>query len=118
MPCAIRDTVYRVVEPGSERLKELSKSFFGNRHQLEVACAIAEWESDFFTVTTVSRRTGVIHNLVSKIFAKFLKAEVITLVPKIEGSTSIYFARNESDFWSACTLIRDSVALKRELPAD
>lgn len=115
---AIRTTVYPVVEQGSDRLKELSKSFFGNRHQLEVACAIAEWESDFFTVTTVSRRTGVIHNLVSKIFAKFLRAGVITLVPRIEGSTSIHYSRNESEFWSACVLIRDFVALKKELPAD
>lgn len=101
------------MEHGPDRVKELSKSFFGNRHQLEVACAIAEWESDFFTATTVSRRTGVIHNLVSKIFVKFLNAEVITMVPKVDGSTSIHYSRNDSDFWGACLLIRDSLSLKR-----
>lgn len=99
----------RLMSSGSEPIKELSKAFFGNRHQLEIACAIAAEESGIFTATSLSAVTGVPNNLVGPILGKFARAGTIVLVPKVPGSTSKFFSRIDCDFWGACLLIFKSM---------
>jgi hypothetical protein len=102
-----------LVRPGSEQVKELSKAFFGNRHQLEIACAIANEESGIFTATSLSKVTGVPNNLVRPILMKFEKAGTIVLVPKVPGSVSKFYSRVECDFWEACVSIHNSIGSGR-----
>jgi len=103
------DDTLGVVSALSDEVKSLSKAFFGNRHQLEVACAIAREESGIFTATTLSARTGVPHNLVGPILAKFERAGTVTAAPRVQGGTSKFYLRNDGNFWSACLSILNSL---------
>ena len=103
------------MQSGSERVKDLSKALFGNRHQLEIACAIADEKSGIFTATTLSAATGVPHNLVGPILSKFAGIGTITVAPNVRSSSSKYYSRNECDFWGACVSILNSMG--SELPA-
>jgi hypothetical protein len=90
-------------------IKALSKALFGNRHQLEIACAVANDDSGVFTATTLSTRTGVPHNLVGPILTKFERAGAITLAPVVPGTSSKFYLRKDSNFWTACLSVLGSL---------
>lgn len=97
-------------------MKDLSKALFGNRHQLEVACAIAEETSGIFTATTLSTMTGVPHNLVGPILTKFERTGTIVVAPKVNGSASKFYSRNDCEFWVACISISKSLGAQQVNP--
>lgn len=117
MRYANRDIVRSMVAESVE-IKDLSKAVFGNRHQLEIACAIANDDSGVFTATTLSAVTGVPHNLVGPILAKFERTGTITVAPSIHGGSSKFYLRNDNVFWAACVSILNSLDAQSLRPGE
>lgn len=103
-------TLHSVDPP--EEARKVSKALFGSRYRLEVAAAVAAWNTELLYAREVARALGLSDNLVQIELRRFEAGGLLFRLDRVAGQQQQYFQRLDSDYWDLC------VRLLRQLSAD
>ncbi len=91
--------------------KALSSALFGQKHKLEVLCAVAEWpDGDVLYARGIADASGVRENQVGPVLRELTQAGLlIQETYPIGGGQRVLYTRAPSLLWDAVIELRDRV---------
>jgi len=91
-------------------VRRISKALFGNGYALEIAAAIASWQSPTVHARELARELAVPDNLVHPVLRRLVEAGILVRLPRPRGQQYQEFERMPSLYWELCRQLFEEVS--------